>query len=99
MQDTQGLSKEDLQKIIDTRVQELIKKYFDTKGFTDRKIGDTPTDNFALTPRGYVNMYGSVASRPINSVTGQFFFNTTAGIPMWRRSDGAFVNGVGSVVA
>lgn len=63
-----------------------------------KRIGDTPTDSLQLTPRKYVNMYGSVLGRPVNSVIGQFYLDTNKGGPIWRRSDGAWVDGVGSVV-
>lgn len=77
-------------------IEAALKAY---SGYHSRKLGDTPTDDFQLTPRGYVNMNGSVASRPIASIAniGQSYYATDTNIPMtfdglrWR-------NGVGSVV-
>lgn len=71
-----------------------------TRDFSKR-IGDTPTDDLQLTPRKYVNLYSSVASLPQPSVIGQQVFITDAGngSPAWRRQDGKWVNGVGSVLA
>ncbi len=69
-------------------------------GFSTRKLGDTPTDAYQLTPRGYVQLNGTLANRPIGSVAtiGQTYYATDTNIPMtfdgtqWR-------NGIGSVVA
>lgn len=70
-------------------------------GFSTRKLGDTPTDSYQLTPQMYVNMNGSVASRPIGSVAnvGQFYLATNTSIPMFFTTNKNWVNGVGSVVA
>lgn len=69
--------------------------------FQTRKKGDTPTDSYQLTPQKYVNMNGSVASRPIGSVAnvGQFYMATDTNIPIFFTTQGTWVNGVGSVVA
>jgi hypothetical protein len=78
------------------QVQDMIEKTL--KGsFTNRRIGDTPADNLQLVPRKYVNMYGSVLGRPVSSVTGQQYFDTSIGRPIYRRGDGAWVDGAGSV--
>lgn len=68
--------------------------------FTARKLGDTPTDNLSLVPRKYVNMFGSVASRPNSSVAtnGQRYFNTDTTTPM-TYFNGSWYNGVGSIIA
>lgn len=68
-----------------------------TRSFSKR-IGDTPTDNLQLVNRNYVNLYGSVLGRPISSVVGQQYFDTAKGGPIFRRGDGAWVDGIGSVV-
>lgn len=84
------VNEEELNKLIDKRIK--------LARFTQRRLIDTPTDSLAVVPRKYVNMYGSVASRPQNSVLAQFYFNTTVGYPMWRNTNNAWVSATGSVV-
>lgn len=69
--------------------------------FSQRKLGDTPTDDQQLTPRGYVNMYGSITGRPSSSVAGfgQQYFSTDNGYPIFFTTNKNWVNGAGSVVA
>ena len=69
-----------------------------SKSDFNKRIGDTPTDTLQLVNRRYVNMYGSVLGRPVSSVVGQQYFDTSIGRPIFRRGDGAWVDGVGSVV-
>ncbi len=90
---------EKLKKQIDDRIKKVVPEILQGTGFTARKLTDTPTDALSVVPRNYVTMNGSVAGRPINSVTGQFYFNTDTNTPMWRGSTGRFYNGVGSIVA
>lgn len=92
------LEKEKLQKLIDERIKKVVPVYLETNGFVQRKLTDTPTDDLQVTPRKYVNMYGSIASRPQNSVIGQQFFATNLGYPIFRNSNNAWVSGTGSVV-
>lgn len=80
-------------------VKKLVPEILRGEVFTTRKITDTPTDALSVTPRKYVTMNGSVAGRPINSVVGQFYFNTDTNTPMWRGATGRFYNGVGSIIA
>lgn len=89
----------ELQKQIDERIKKLVPEILKGSAFTDRKLTDTPTDKNQVVPRGYVTMNGSVAGRPINSVIGQFYFDSSSNQPMWRGSTGRFYNGVGSIVA
>lgn len=81
-------------------IQKIVKDYLKTSAFTGRKLTDTPTDNYMVTPRGYVNLNGTVANRPKSSVAsvGQSFFATDTAIPM-TYSVGGWRNGVGSIVA
>ena len=81
----------DIKKIVE---DEVVKQL----NFTTRKVTDTPTDDLAITNRKYVNMFGSIASRPQVSVIGQQYFDTTNGYPIFRNSNNAWVNSVGSVV-
>ena len=86
------------QKDVATMIQKAIT--FATR-FSKRKIGDMPTDSNQLTPRGYVNMYGSIAGRPasVAAVIGQQYFNTTDGLPIFFNTNNQWVNATGSVVA
>lgn len=79
-------------------VLEEIKKSI---AFTQRKLGDTPTDNLMVVNRKYVNLNGLVANRPNSSVAqiGQRYFPTDIGIPMTYKGSNQWVNGVGSVIA
>lgn len=72
-----------------------------TRRTYDKRVGDTPNDALQLTPRKYVNLYGSVAGRPasVAASVGQQYFNTTVGYPMFFTSNNNWVSGAGSVVA
>lgn len=85
------IDNDELNKLIDAKIKKLT-------GFTARGLTDTPTDNLAVTPRKYVNMYGSILGRPQNSVIGQQYFSTTDGYPIFRNSNNAWVSATGSVV-
>lgn len=89
------LTREEVQRMIEEKVSEIIKKRMN---FTQKKIGDTPTDNYMFTPRGYVNMYGSIAGAPVGSVVGQQYFATDLGYPVFKNSNSRWSNSVGSVV-
>lgn len=81
-------------KEIENMIQIEVKNNF------NKRIGDTPTDNLQLTPRKYVNMNGSVASRPSSVIAtiGQSFFASDTNIPMIFSTTG-WRNGIGSIVA
>ena len=83
--------KKEIQEMIDKAVSKAVE-------YTTRKRGDTPTDDLQLTPRKYVNIWGSVAGRPQISVIGQQYFSTTDGYPIFRNSNNAWVSATGSVV-
>ena len=85
-------------RIVEGMIQEASEKILN---FGTRKLGDTPTDGYQLTPQKYVNMNGSVAGRPIGSIAsiGQFYMATDVNVPMWFNSNKQWINGVGSVVA
>lgn len=67
--------------------------------FSDRRIGDTPTDAFQLTPRKYVNMNGTISSRPASvlAIIGQQYFATDLNKPIfydgtkWRDATSSVV--------
>lgn len=65
------------------KVREVVRKYLASFSFTDRKVTDTPTDALMVVNRKYVNLNGATASRPTSSITGQFYFDTTLGQPVW----------------
>lgn len=81
-------------------IEKIIGNYLESSAFTHRKLTDTPTDDYMVTPRKYVNMNGTVANRPKSSVAsiGQSYFATNTGIPMTFNGT-TWVNGIGSVVA
>lgn len=83
----------DLQK----KVDDLMK----ANTFTARKLTDTPTDALSVVNRAYVTLNGPSASRPIASVVGQSYFDTTLaagnGRPVWWNGTG-FVDSTGTFV-
>ena len=90
-------------KYIDERIKNLVPQILKGSAFTDRKLTDTPTDDLQVVPRKYVNMNGSIASRPTSSVAvmGQFYYATdlNSGTPLrYNRISSVWTNGVGSVV-
>lgn len=89
-------------KYIDERIKKLVPEILKGSAFNMRKVTDTPTDDLQVVPRKYVNMNGSVVSRPISSVAtmGQKYFAVDTNIPMtYNRNSSVWVNGVGSTVA
>ena len=77
-------------------ISEMVKEYLQSEAFTDRKITDTPTDNLSIVNRRYVTLNGTTANRPTSSVTGQRYFDTTVGRPVYW-SGSTWVDGAGSV--
>src|SRR3990167_11198265 len=92
------LNKEQLEKMIDERIQKAVPVYLKSSAFIDRKLTDMPNDDLQVVPRKYVNMWGSIAGRPQVSVIGQQYFSTTDGHPIFRNSNNAWVSSTGSVV-
>jgi len=93
-----NLGPDELNKMIEDKAKKVVQDFMQSYGFTYRKIADTPTDDLAVTPRKYVNLYGSIASRPQVSVIGQQYFATDLGYPIFRNSNNAWVSATGSVV-
>ena len=83
--------KQEIEKLVDR----LTRKTY------DKRVGDTPNDALQLTPRKYVNLYGSVAGRPasVAATIGQQYFNTTVGYPIFFTTNNNWVSATGSVVA
>ena len=87
-----------IKEIIRKEVPEILRG----SAFTVKKVTDTPNDSLSLVNRNYVNLSGSVASRPSSSVAqmGQRYFAIDTGIPMvYNRSSSVWANGAGSTVA
>jgi hypothetical protein len=83
------------QQEIQGMINSSIAKGFD---FRSRKLGDTPLDNNQLVNRKYVNSNGTTANRPVSSVAGQQYFDTSIGRPVyWNPSIMTWVDGAGSV--
>lgn len=79
-------------------VEKIVKDTF--KRFSNRRVGDTPTDNLQLVPRKYVNLNGTLAKRPASvlAITGQQYYATDINVPLFF--DGSkWRNGVGSIIA
>lgn len=78
--------------------EKIVKDTF--KKFSNRRIGDTPTDNLQLVPRKYVNLNGTLALRPASvlAIVGQKYYATDINVPLFY--DGTkWRNGVGSIIA
>lgn len=86
---------ENINKKIDARIDLLVPKYLKSSAFTDRKLTDIPTDALQVTSRKYVTMNGNTAGRPVSSVTGQFYFDTQVGKPIWWNGS-TFVDATGT---
>lgn len=87
------MNEEQIKKLM----EEQIKRYMKGKGFTDRKLTDTPTDNLQVVNRKYVTNNGVSANRPIASVVGQSYFDTTISRPIWWNGTN-FQDAAGNVV-
>lgn len=61
----------------------VVKDYLRSAAFTDRKLTDMPSDALSVVNRRYVNLNGATADRPVSSILGQFYFDTTLGFPIW----------------
>lgn len=86
--DNRQASSDNLRQIIQEEVKSLMQSAF----FTARKLTDTPTDNNQVVNRKYVTLNGPTASRPVSSVVGQFYLDTTLasgrGKPLWWNGTG-----------
>lgn len=64
-------------KLTEEKVLQIIQTYLKSSAFSDRKLTDTPTDALAVVNRRYVTLNGPSANRPVSSVVGQQYFDTT----------------------
>lgn len=86
---------ENTQKEVQKMIDEAVTKY---ARFSNRKLGDTPTDDNQLTPRGYVNLSGTRANRPNSPTVGQQYFSTQDRYPWFYDGVASWVSGTGSTV-
>lgn len=88
-----NMNEAELKKLIEEQIKKVV-----PVAFIRRKLTDTPTDDLQITPRKYVTRYSTTALRPRTSVLGEFYFDTTAGKPVWWRGD-AYVDAAGNVIS
>ena len=62
---------------------EMVKEWLSSEAFAHKIVGDTPLEGNQLVPRKFVTANGITASRPPNPVTGQFYYDTQIGKPIW----------------
>lgn len=95
-QEVKKMIQEETKKIVQVESLVVVRNFFKTGGFTDKKVTDTPNDNLEMVNRRYVNLNGTTANRPRTSVLAQKYFDTTVGRPIyWNGS--AWVDGAGSI--
>lgn len=58
---------------------------------------DNTTDLRALVPLGFITSNGTTANRPTQGITGQTYFDTDLGYPIWFNGT-SWVNATGQVV-
>src|SRR3990167_9398214 len=98
------MNEEEIEKLIDERIKKVVPDFLKSQAFIARKLTDTPTDRYQVTPMGYVNFYGSTIGssstigRPIGSVIGQQYFDTDLGYPIFKNQNTRWVSATGSVV-
>lgn len=76
-------TKENLKKIVREVAAQEIEEQLKSGLFTSRKLTDTPSDALQVVNRKYVNLNGATGSRPVSSILGQFYFDTSLGYPIW----------------
>lgn len=84
----------------DKKVTNIVSDFLKNLGFTSRKLADMPTDDLQVTPRKYVNLYGTTAQRPKSSVAsrGQQYFDTTINRPVYfNPNSSVWTDGAGSI--
>ncbi len=71
------MNENDINRMIEEKATEVMKKYLQSNAFTLHKITDTPTDALQVVNRRYVTLNGVSANRPTSSVIGQQYFDTS----------------------
>ncbi len=64
-------------------VTQVLKDQLQGPLFTARKLTDIPTDSLSVVNRRFVTLNGTTAGRPVSSILGQFYFDTSLGYPVW----------------
>ncbi len=88
----------DKKSVTEERVLEIVRQYLKTAAFADRKLTDNPTDALQVVNRKFVTQNGTTAQRPVSSVVGLQYFDTTLGYPIYKNKNTNWVNAVGSVL-
>lgn len=90
-----------IKEIIVQEIKRMVPEILQGSAFTDRKLTDSPTDNLSVVNRRYVNLNGTLASRPTSSVAtmGQSYFATDTNIKMTYNQNTSVWVSNGSVVA
>lgn len=91
----QNQQKDNLKKIIREIATQEITEQLKSGLFTSRKLTDTPTDSLQVVNRKFVTLNGATGSRPVSSILGQFYFDTSSGIPVWWNGS-TWVNASGT---
>jgi hypothetical protein len=82
------------------QVKQMIKEALSKAvGFSTRKLGDTPTDSYQLTPQKYVDLNGTRANRPSNPNIGQQYFSTQDKYPWYSDGVSSWFSATGSIVS
>lgn len=90
------MEKDELKRTIREETLKVVKDYMKSSAFVDRKLTDTPTDALSVVNRKFSTLNGTTANRPVGSVTGQYYLDTTIGRPVyWNGS--TWIDGAGSV--
>ena len=78
----------ELQRNIDERIKKLVPEILKGSAFTAKKITDMPNDALSVVSRRYVTLNGTSANRPVSSVIGQSYYDTTLQKPVWWNGTG-----------
>lgn len=95
---TNAMDKEQIKKLIREEGLKLIQEYNKTSAFTDRKLTDTPTDALQVVNRRFVTLNGATANRPVTSIIGQRYFDTSLNQPVWVGNNFAWVDANGDPI-
>lgn len=76
----------------------IVEKYLKSSAFVDRKLTDMPTDALQVVPRKYVTLNGVTSARPVTSVIGQRYFDTSLNKPIWIGNGYAWVDATGTPI-
>ena len=87
----------DNEKITKEHVIGWVQEYMKSNAFTDRKLTDNPTDALQVVNRKYVTLNGTSAQRPLSSVLGQRYWDSTLQKPIYW-SGSSFKDSAGNVV-